>query len=171
MCVNPNVDRICGNATVSVAKSKPSEKHAAPSRNSSRCCAALSPPAPLTSAGDRAPSSPTREPVRDQPMRYRRGRRQTRCPLLIATNLITGEPPHVLQLVVRDVRLTGKHSCLEAQHQRGGERPRLAAAVDHVADKDACRLLHLADHRVLERLARLDEPGQGGVAASRPRRL
>src|SRR3954449_10443626 len=166
MCVSPNVDRICGNATVSVAKSKPSEKQAAPSRNSSRCCAALSPPAALTSAGDPAPSSPTREPVGDQPVRYRRGWRQTRCPLLVATNLVAGEPPHVLQLVVGDVRLTGQHACLEAQHQRGGERPRLAAAVDDLADDDAGLLPHLADDRVLERLARLDEAGEGGVAAS-----
>src|SRR3954462_808654 len=143
MCVNPNVDRICGSATVSVAKSKPSEKQAAPSRNSSRCCAALSPPAPLRSAGDPAPSSPTREPVRDQPMRYRRGRRQTRCPLLVATDVVAGEPPHVLQLVVGDVRLTGQPPRLEAQHQRGRERPRLAAAVDDVAGDDAGLLLHL----------------------------
>src|SRR4051812_20363547 len=156
MCVSPNVDRICGNATVSVAKSNPSEKQAAPSRNSSRCCAALSPRAPLRSAGDAAPSSPTREPVGDQPVRYRRGRWQTRCPLLVATDLVAGEPPHVLQLVVGDVRLSGEHARLEAQHQRGGERPRLAAAVDDVADDDTCLLLHLTDDRVLERLARLD---------------
>src|SRR3954468_19297764 len=124
MCDSPNVDLICGNATVSVAKSKPSEKQAAPSRNSKCRCAAVSPPAGTSVAGP-ATSSPTGQPVRDQPVRDRRGRRQARSPLLVAPDLVAGEPAHVLELVVGHVRLTGQDPRLEPEHQRGGERPRL----------------------------------------------
>src|SRR3954451_12352528 len=158
MCDNPNVDLICGSATVSVAKSKPSEKQAAPSRNNSRWCAAVSPPAPGASAAGWATSSVTGQPARDQPVRDRRRRRQPGRALLIAADLVAGEPPHVLQLVVGDARLTRDDARLETQHQRRRERPRLAAAVDDVVDDDTGLLLHLAHDRVLQRFSRLDEP-------------
>src|SRR4051794_15911366 len=160
MCDNPNVALICGNATVSVAKSKPSEKHAAPSRKSSRRWAAVSPPAPETSVAGSATSSPTRNPVGDQPVRDRRGWRQARSALLVAADLVAGEPAHVLELVVGDVRITGHDPRLEAQHQRGRERPRLAAAIDDVVDHDAGLLMHLPHDRMLQRLPRLDEAGE-----------
>src|SRR4051794_40799319 len=114
MCDNPKVDRICGSATVNVAKSKPSEKQAAPSRNSRRRCASVRPSA--------AASSSTRQPVRDQPVRDRGRWWQTWSALLIAPQLVTGEPPHVLELVVGHLRLTGDDPGLEPEHQRCGER-------------------------------------------------
>src|SRR3954451_20243440 len=171
MCDKPNVDLICGNATVSVAKSKPSEKHAAPSRNSNRRCAAVSPPAPRTSVTGSATSSPTRDPVGDQPVRDRRGWWQAGSALFVATDLVAGEPAHVLELVVGDVRLTGHDPRLEAQHQRRRERPRLAAAIDDVVDHDAGLLAHLPHDRLLQGLPGLDEAGERRVTASRPRRL
>ena len=58
----------------------------------------------------------------------------------------------------------------EAEHQRGRERPGLAGHVAHVVDDDADLFEHLADHRRLERLPRLDEPGQGRVTTRRPGR-
>src|SRR4051812_9340911 len=115
---NPNVDLICGSATVSVAKSKPSEKQAAPSRNSRRWCAAVSPPAPGMSAAGRATSSATGQPVRDQPVRDRGRRWQARSALLIAAKLVAGEPPHVLELVVRHLCLARHDPRLEPEHQR-----------------------------------------------------
>src|SRR3954447_15115140 len=171
MCDSPKVDLICGSATFIAAKSNPSEKHAAPSRNSSRWCAAVSPPAPGAAAAGSATSSPTREPVRDQPVRDRGRRWQARSPLLVAPELVAGEPAHVLELIVGDVRLTGDHPCLEAEHQRRRERPGLAAAVDDVADDDAGLLPNLSHYRVLQRLSGLDETCQRGVAPARPRRL
>ena len=50
----------------------------------------------------------------------------------------------------------------EADHQRRRERPGLAGDVAHVGHPDADLLAHLAGHRPLERLARLDEAGQRG---------
>jgi branched-chain amino acid aminotransferase len=55
----------------------------------------------------------------------------------------------------------------EADHQRVGERPRLAADVAHVGDLDPHLLTDLAADRLLERLARLDEAGE---RAEEPRR-
>ena len=51
----------------------------------------------------------------------------------------------------------------EPDHQAVRERPRLAAVVADVADLDADLLAHLADDGLLERLARLDEPGEAAV--------
>ena len=59
----------------------------------------------------------------------------------------------------------------EAEHERGRERPRLRGVVAHVADRDAGFLEHFAHHGILEALARLDEAGDGRVAARRPARL
>src|SRR3954464_3705640 len=115
MCDSPNVDLICGSAPVSVAKWNPSEKQAAPSRNSNRRCASVSPPAPGRSVAGSATSSPTRDPVRDQPVRDRRRRGEAGGPLLVAADLVATEPAHVLKLVVGHVRLAGHHSRLEAQ--------------------------------------------------------
>ena len=57
----------------------------------------------------------------------------------------------------------------EAEHQRGRERPRLGGDVARRADLDARLLAHLARDGLLEALARLDEPGQRGVAAAAAR--
>ena len=48
------------------------------------------------------------------------------------------------------------------------QRPGLAAEVGHVAHRDAGLLEHLAADGVLDRLARLDEAGQGRVPPLRP---
>ena len=48
----------------------------------------------------------------------------------------------------------------EADHERAGERPRLAAEVAHVVDRDPGLLVDLAGDGLLERLADLDEPGE-----------
>ena len=56
----------------------------------------------------------------------------------------------------------------EADHQARRQRPRLVAEVGHVAHGDADLLQHLAAYGVLERLPRLDEAGQGRVAALGP---
>ena len=59
----------------------------------------------------------------------------------------------------------------EAEHQRAGERPRLGGDVGDRVERDARLLEHLAPHRLLERLARLDVAGQEREAALRPARL
>ncbi len=51
----------------------------------------------------------------------------------------------------------------EPEHQRVRERPRLARDVPNVGQLDADLFAHLAMHRLLERLPRLDEPGEAAV--------
>ena len=67
-------------------------------------------------------------------------------------------------------RLAGLPRRDEAEHQRRRERPRLGREVARRPDAHAALLAHLADDRLLEALARLDEAGQRGVAARRPAR-
>ena len=55
----------------------------------------------------------------------------------------------------------------EADHQRMGEGPGLAAEVADVGDRDPDLLADLADHRLLQRLAGLHEAGEGAVDAGR----
>ena len=124
-----------------------------------------------------------RQPALDQPAGDREARRQEE----LLTGEVAGvaapavgvergrrgdlrpaEPAHVLELGVARARLPAHPRRLEAEHQRGGERPRLRRDVARRADPHARLLGHLADHRLLQRLARLDEPGQGRVAARRP---
>src|SRR3546814_11774731 len=52
----------------------------------------------------------------------------------------------------------------EAEHQRRRERPRLRGEVAAAKDAHAAFLEHLAFDGLLQRLARLDEAGQGGIA-------
>src|SRR5690349_15700684 len=77
--------------------------------------------------------------------------------------LLAREPAHVVELVVTGGCLAAGVGRVEAEHQRHGERPRLRGAVEDVADLHARLLQHLALHRLLERLARLDEAGQRRV--------
>src|SRR3546814_1748620 len=56
----------------------------------------------------------------------------------------------------------------EAEHQRRRERPRLRGEVAAAKDAHAAFLEHLAFDGLLQRLARLDEAGQGGIAMRRP---
>src|SRR3546814_16368632 len=56
----------------------------------------------------------------------------------------------------------------EAEHQRRRERPRLRGEVAAAKDVHAAFLQHLALDGLLQRLARLDEAGQGGIAVRRP---
>ena len=54
-----------------------------------------------------------------------------------------------------DLDLVGRRPAEEAEHQAGGQRPRLVAEVGHLADHHAGLLGDLAAYGVLERLARL----------------
>src|SRR3546814_5871218 len=56
----------------------------------------------------------------------------------------------------------------EAEHQRRRERPWLRREVAAAKDAHAAFLQHLALDGLLQRFARLDEAGQGGVAVRRP---
>ena len=62
-------------------------------------------------------------------------------------------------------------SGLEADHQRARERPGLAAQVRDVADGDADLLVDLPQHAGLQRLPRLDEPGEHREPPLGPHRL
>ena len=59
----------------------------------------------------------------------------------------------------------------ETQHQRCRERPGLRGVIFDLVDFDAGLLEHFARHRIFERLARLDESGDGGIASYGPTRL
>src|SRR3954470_8726754 len=85
--------------------------------------------------------------------------------------LLAREPAHVLELLVLRRRLAARPVRVEAEHQRAREGPGLRARVAHAAHLDARFLEHLARHRLLERLAGLDEAGQRRVAPWRPARL
>ena len=73
--------------------------------------------------------------------------------------------------VVVAVDVGGERLGVAADHQRGGERPRLAGVIGDAADADAGFLVRLAPDRVLDRLAGLDEAGEAGVHARREMRL
>jgi hypothetical protein len=64
--------------------------------------------------------------------------------------------------------LAGRGVGAEAEHQAARHRPGLAADVAHVGHLDLGFLGHLADHRLLGRLAGVDEPGQDRHPAARP---
>ena len=81
------------------------------------------------------------------------------------------EPPHVGELALLRVRRAGRPAGAEAEHQRGRERPRLGGDVLRLRDLDAALLHHLPGDGLLERLARLHEARQGGVAPRRPHGL
>ena len=85
-------------------------------------------------------------------------------------------PPRLDQLVglrLRHPGAVGVGERPEANHQRGWEGPGLGGDVLDADNLDAGLLAGLTDHRLLERLARLDEAGQsrppvlgGAVAAA-----
>src|SRR4051812_25817320 len=58
----------------------------------------------------------------------------------------------------------------EADHERVGEGPRLAAEVPNVRDLDADLFAHLAGDRLLERLADFDEARERAVKDAREAR-
>src|SRR2546421_8904003 len=68
--------------------------------------------------------------------------------------LVAGEPAGLRQLAAVDDDLAAGVLGGEADHQRVGEGPGLAAEVAHVVDLDARLLADLARHRFLQRLAR-----------------
>src|SRR4051812_35122786 len=115
-----------------------------------------------------APSTRAVEPAGDQPVSDGRGRRQQRA---TSKQVVAAEPSDVFELVVAGAELAADRTRFEAEHQRGGERPRLAAPVDDLVDDDAGLLPDLACHCLLQRLPRLDEPGERRVAVGRPGRL
>ena len=109
-------------------------------------------------------------PVLDQrPARSRRRRAAPACPAS-ASACISARVNHRASSISRPstVDLVDDGAAEEAQHQAGRQRPRLVAEVGHLADHDAGLLGDLAAYGVLERLARLEEAGQRGVAARRP---
>ncbi|MCY1372429.1 hypothetical protein D9M69_596340 [compost metagenome] len=73
------------------------------------------------------------------------------------------EPLRILDLIDLHDDLAGRIFGMEAEHQRMRERPALAAQVLQVLDLDPHLFAHLARHALLDRLARLDEAGQGAV--------
>src|SRR3954452_7219807 len=106
------------------------------------------------------------QPGVDQPPRDGERRRQHGVGELVAP-----EPAHVLELGVARRRLAARVLGEEAKHQRARARPRLRRDVAGRAALDAGLLPHLAGDGLLEALARLDEAGEGAVAARRPLRL
>ena len=86
-------------------------------------------------------------------------------------HLLALEPAAVLQLRRVALDLGRQRLGVAADHQRGGERPGLARMIGDAADRDAGLLLHLAPHRLLDRLARLQEAGERRIHAGREARL
>ena len=86
-------------------------------------------------------------------------------------HLLALEPAAVLQLRRVALDLRRQRLGVAADHQRGGEGPGLARMIGDAADRDAGLLLHLAPHRLLDRLARLQESGERGIHAGREARL
>jgi len=87
-------------------------------------------------------------------------------------HLVAVDPAGVLDLTVGGhQRRGGIADGGEADHERPGERPGLAAQVAHGLDGDADFLADLPHDAGLEGLAALDEAGEHGVAVRRPDRL
>src|SRR3546814_9908012 len=110
--------------------------------------------------------------VLDQPARDRDLRRQQQAALgrgaaQRGVDFVEGEPARVLKLVAY-LRLVRPGLGEEAEHQRRRERPWLRREVAAAQDAHAAFLQHLALDGLLQRFARLDEAGQGGVAVRRP---
>ena len=71
-----------------------------------------------------------------------------------------GKPPRVLKFRAVDDNFSGQGLGMAADHQRGRERPGLRAEIGHLAAEDAGFLAGFTPHRVLDRLARLEEAGE-----------
>ena len=80
-------------------------------------------------------------------------------------DLVAGKPAAVLQLGDVGADVLVERLAEAADHQRIGERPGLAGVIDDAAEPDAGFLQRLAPHRVLDRLARLDEAGERRIHA------
>ena len=104
-----------------------------------------------------------RDPVLDQPAGDRIGARPVLDAGAAVGQLAAAEPARVLELVAIEPDVVGGRIGMEAEHQRGRERPRLRRVVAHVGDLDADLLPDLAGDGVLQALARLDEAGQRRV--------
>src|SRR3569832_1707690 len=92
-------------------------------------------------------------------------RRWRRQPVLVPAqqhvgDLVAREPARALELGGVDLDVAALGLGEGADHQRHRERPWLRREVTHAAADDAGFLDRLAPHRVLDRLARLDEPGK-----------
>ena len=116
-------------------------------------------------------------PMFDQGARDGDGRRQQQAgPVVVAVpdqrrvDLLEGEPARVLQLAI-DLRRVGLGDRAEAEHQRAGERPGLRTEIAAMPHAHLRLFQHLARHRLLQRLAGLDETGDHRVAPGGPGRL
>jgi hypothetical protein len=96
---------------------------------------------------------------------------EIRPPIDYGAQLLAAEPADGLELRVGRVRLAAGVARVEADHQRRREGPRLRRAVAQVGHLHPALLGDLARDRVLQRLARLDEPGQRAEPPGRPARL
>ena len=81
--------------------------------------------------------------------------------------LVGGEPTGVRQLAFLELELTSRVLGGEADHQRVGEGPRLAAEVADVAEVDPHLLAHLAGGAFLQGLPRLDVARQDAETTGR----
>lgn len=100
-----------------------------------------------------------------------------------ARDLLDGEPTGILKLgVVPEIddgvgvraggagagAGAGAYLADGADHEAGGEGPRLRAVDGNACHGDTGLFPYLAPHGVLDRLGRLDEAGEGGVEARGP---
>src|SRR5690606_6544110 len=86
-------------------------------------------------------------------------------------DLFAVEPAARLELHLVGPNIGAERFGVAADHQRRGERPRLAGVVARAAVADAGFLLRLAADGVLDRLARLHEAGEARIHAGREPRL
>src|SRR5207249_902317 len=94
--------------------------------------------------------------------------RQLEAMRLVLADLRAREPADVEHLFRIDGDRLAEALAVEPEHDVAGKRPGLARVILHRADGYARLLEHLASHRLLQRLARLNEAGERGVHV-RPR--
>ena len=107
------------------------------------------------------PSIPA-EPAFDQPARDRIAPRQAERLILRAVEeLLPPEPARILELGSIDIDVGRLGFRVEADHDRGRERPWLGGVVAHILHANSSLLENLARDGLLEAFARLDETGEG----------
>src|SRR5262245_17767819 len=75
-------------------------------------------------------------------------------------DVVTLKPPDIRHLFVILVNLSGQRASMTADHQRGGERPRLGGVISYLAHLDTGLFLHFAAHGFLDGLALVHESRQ-----------
>src|SRR5262249_26108574 len=75
-------------------------------------------------------------------------------------DLLALEPARALELGAVDLDVGGERLGVAADHQRHRERPGLRRKIRNAATHDAGLLEHLAPHRFIDVLARLDKAGE-----------